>query len=115
MNFSERQMRRLLKKWDFPENLVAGLQFHHHPDASPGSQGFPIIIQLADALSYICCNYAKEEVEDLETTLTELIPGIENIWNAHKLPWENLRLEMWYNWVSIEREHGSVILSILTY
>jgi len=36
------------------------------------------------------------------------------LWNEHKLPWERLRLEMWYNWVNIERAHGSSILSILT-
>jgi HD-like signal output (HDOD) protein len=106
---------RLLKKWDFPENLVYGLQFHHHPGNSPGSNGFPIIIQLADALSFICCNYAQEDIGDLETTVKQLLPGIETLWNTYKLPWENMRLEMWYNWVNIEREHGSSILSILTY
>jgi HD-like signal output (HDOD) protein len=106
---------RLLKKWDFPENLVYGLQFHHHPDSSPGSHGFPIIVQLADALSYICCNYAKEDIFNLEKTIRELVPGIAEVWNTYKLPWENVRLEMWYNWVNIEREHGSSILSILTY
>ncbi len=106
---------RLLKKWDFPENLVNGLSYHHNPGASPGSHGFPIIIQLADALSFICCNYAKENIGDLEETVVKLIPDIGILWNTHKLPWENLRLEMWFNWVNIEREHGSSILSILTY
>ena len=74
-----------------------------------------MIIQLADALSYICCNYAKEDIENLENTIRKLIPGIEKLWDHHKLPWEKVRLEMWYNWVNIEREHGSSILSILTY
>jgi HD-like signal output (HDOD) protein len=106
---------QLLKKWDFPEHLVYGLQFHHHPASSPGSHGFPIIIQLADALSYICCNYDKEEIYNVENTIRELVPGIAEVWNTYKLPWENVRLEMWYNWVNIEREHGSSILSILTY
>jgi len=106
---------RLLKKWDFPDTLVNGLQYHHTPGDSPGSHGFPIIIQLADVLSYICCNYAKDDIQRLETMILDLIPGIAETWNNYQLPWETLRLEMWYNWVSIEREHGSSILSILAY
>ncbi len=106
---------RLLKKWDFPDTLVNGLHYHHDPGKSPGSHGFPIIIQLADALSYITCTYDKDDIQSLETMILDLIPGIAETWNNHQLPWETLRLEMWHNWVSIEREHGSSILSILAY
>ncbi|MEE4243254.1 MAG: HDOD domain-containing protein, partial [Desulfopila sp.] len=106
---------RLLMKWDFPEPLVNALQYHHIPEKSPRHHGFPLIVQLADALSHICCTLGKEAVETIEEHVKELIPDIEDNWNHHKLPWEKLRLEMWYNWVVIERKHGSSILSILAY
>ncbi len=106
---------KLLQKWDFPEPLVNGLHYHHVPQNSPRHHGFPLIVQLADALSYICCTKEKEAVESIEEHIKELLPDIENSWNHHKLPWERLRLEMWYNWVIIERKHGSSILSILAY
>ncbi|MFN2353383.1 MAG: HDOD domain-containing protein [Desulfopila sp.] len=105
---------RLLQKWNFPDSLIEGLQFHHTPGVATAVQGFPLILQLADALSFICCNYAKEEMEGLENEIVTLIPGIAPLWDEHQLPWERLRLEMWYNWVNIERAHGSSILSILT-
>ncbi|MBM9604323.1 HDOD domain-containing protein [Desulfopila inferna] len=106
---------RLLEKWNFPEQLVNALQYHHRPDDSQQNLGFPIIVQLADVLSYICCTREKEEVINIEMSIRELIPGIETTWNNHKLSWESLRLEMWYNWVVIERKHGSSILAILAY
>jgi len=106
---------RLLQKWNFPNSLIKGLQFHHTPEEGTAKNGFPLILQLADALSFICCNYAKEDVEGrLENEIETLTPGIAALWDEHKLPWERLRLEMWYNWVNIERAHGSSILSILT-
>lgn len=106
---------RLLKKWNFPESLINTLQYHHSPLQSPENHGFPIIIQLADVLSYLCCNYEKNEIGNIESAIKKFVPGIEQTWQRYKLPWENLRLEMWYNWVAIEREHGSSILAILAY
>lgn len=106
---------RILKKWNFPEQLVNALQYHHNPEESPQNQGFPIIVQMADALAYICCTRDKEEIDNIETSIMELIPGIDSTWNRHNLPWESLRLEMWYNWAVIERKHGSSILAILAY
>jgi HD-like signal output (HDOD) protein len=106
---------RLLEKWNFPDPLIHALQYHHCPEDAPQSHGFPIIIQLADVLAYICCTHEKEDIDNIEKTIRTLIPGIEKTWNDHKLRWESLRLEMWYNWVVIERKHGSSILAILAY
>ncbi len=104
---------RLLAKWDFPEALVNGLGHHHGPSKSEKHQGFPLIIQLADALAYICCNLSKEEVDDVSKLITQMIPGIEHAWQQNNLPWEKAKLDMWYSWAEIERRHGSSILSIL--
>ena len=104
---------RLLAKWDFPEALVNALQYHHNPGQCDKHQGFPLIIQLADALAYICCNMPKEEVKNVSQLISEMIPGVEKAWQQNNLPWENVKLDMWYSWAEIERRHGSSILSIL--
>lgn len=104
---------RLLKKWDFPEALVNGLSFHHDPKECPKHQGFPLIIQLADALSYICCNFSKDEVKNVNYMINQLIPDVQTNWEEHSLPWDRVKLDMWYSWAEIERRHGSSILSIL--
>ncbi len=106
---------RLLQKWNFPESLTNALNFHHSPLDSPENHGFPIIVQLADVLAHLCSTYEKDEIGDIESAIKKLVPGIEQTWHHFTLPWEKLRLEMWYNWVVIERQHGSSILAILAY
>lgn len=106
---------RLLGKWNFPETLFNGVHHHHQPQKSSNNHDFPIIIQLADALSYICNEFSVEDEQSIETMIFDLIPGIAETWNDFQHPWESLTLEMLYNWINIEKEHGSSILSILAY
>jgi putative nucleotidyltransferase with HDIG domain len=42
----------LAKHWDLPNNIVAVLHYHHHPDAPGASEGFPLIalLNLAEKL-----------------------------------------------------------------
>ncbi len=104
---------RLLEKWNFPEALSNGLQYHHCPVECEKHRGFPLIIQLADALAYICCNMPKEEVVDISLLIEGLLPGIEENWQQNNLPLDKVKLDMWYSWAEIERKHGNSILSIL--
>ena len=106
---------RLLNKWDFPDILVNGVLHHHHPEDAAGRHDTPVIIQLADVLSHICCSSLKDDSQNLENAILDLIPGVKETWDHYQRPWDSLPLEMCYNWISIEREHGSSILSILTY
>ena len=114
---------KLLKSWNFPENLIEALEFHHEPENIRQNKGFAFILQVADALSYLCSqNTDEQEATDdgvkiprnLSEELDQLLPGIEEMWRKYNLPWEEIRLEMWYNWLEIERKHGSSILAILS-
>ncbi len=106
---------RLLRKWNFPEHLLTAIEFHHSPKKATKYIGFPSLIQLADALAFLCCN--PEEIGDLDMKLAikKLLPAIEEQWTSQELPWGEIRLEAWFNWIQIDREHGSSILSILAY
>lgn len=106
---------RLLKKWNFPESLITAVEYHHKPENPTRFLGLPIIVQLADALAYLCEKNEPENSIDIATEITELIPDIENLWKLHHLPWEKTRLELWCNWLSIEKDHGRSILSLLSY
>lgn len=106
---------RLLKKWDFPEHLLSALEFHHTPENASKFSGFPTLLQLADALAFLCCNTEEINGEDIQVAVTRLVPDLEKNWLKQKLPWGEIRLETWFNWVQIDREHGSSILSILSH
>lgn len=105
---------RLLKKWDFPVSLTNALKYHHNPGDSPENQGFALILQVADALSHLCTDAEAPEQRNVVNDITDLLPEAEELWSRFKMPWERYKIEMWYNWLVIERKHGSSILAILT-
>ncbi len=106
---------RLLQKWNFPEHLLTALEYHHSPENATQYAGFPTLIQLADALAYLCCNAEEMDEQSVKKIILTLIPDLEEKWKKQNLPWGEVRLEAWLNWVLIDRKHGSSILSILSY
>ncbi len=112
---------KLLRKWSFPDKLTFGLEYHHNPEELTENQDFALILQVADAMSFLLCQHSREEERDqieenfsISQQLQELLPGIVEKWKRYKLPWDELPVEMWYNWLEIEKKHGSSILSILS-
>lgn len=103
----------LLRKWHFPEDILATIEFHHAPLEAIEFASFAQVIQLADALSYFCCNSIVED-NDLITSITTYLPGIEKRWLGLKLPWQDVLIELWYTWLKIDREHGSSIMTFLS-
>jgi len=47
---------QLLRKWIFPENLITAVEHHHRPGEAGEEKSLAYIIQLADFLSFYCCN-----------------------------------------------------------
>lgn len=103
----------LLRKWNFPEDIIVALKAHHRPFEAEEFGSFAQIIQLADALSYLCCN-SNVEGDDLIKAITTFLPGIEERWVELQLPWQEVLIESWYAWLKIDREHGSSIMTILS-
>ncbi len=106
---------RLLEKWFFPDSLIAGLQHHHNPQQEEKHQAHATLLQMADAMAFLCCNKEEREGMTAVEALKSLLPDIEHQWKRFKLPWDEIRFQTWFNFLDIDRQHGNSILSILAY
>lgn len=104
---------RLLKHWHFPETLLSAIGYHHTPHTAPKFKGFPLLIQLADLLAFLCCNQNLLANRELFTVIPSYLPEFEQQWSEQNLPWDTYTLEAWFAWIKIDRSHGSAIMSIL--
>lgn len=105
---------RLLKRWYFPEALLSAIEYHHAPQNAPKYKGFPLLIQLADLLAFLCCNQDLLADQELFATVPHYLPDFENQWCEQNLPWDSYTLEAWFAWVKIDRSYGSTIMNILS-
>jgi putative nucleotidyltransferase with HDIG domain len=104
---------KLLQRWQFPDNLVAALGYHHLPGNSPSLPVYPLIIQLADFLSFMNIQPETPNQHALKKSLQFYLPNFENQWRQQNLPWEEISLESWFVWLKVDQRHGSGILDIL--
>jgi putative nucleotidyltransferase with HDIG domain len=105
---------RLLRKWLFPENLIQAVEYHHRPGQTSTLQGYPLVVQLADVLSFLCCNPEVLEGRSLVPVIKEYLPDIEAQWESKKLMWNQVMIESWFAWLKIDQGYGSSILNILS-
>lgn len=106
---------KLLQKWNFPNKLLFAIGFHHNPGSAPKQNGYPLVIQLADAMSLLCLAPEQlQEEEDAAKGISRLLPDVKEQWQKYKLPWDENSLESWFAWLKIDNEHGSSILKLLT-
>lgn len=105
---------QLLEHWLFPDTLVTALCYHHSPHKAEEVQLFPLVLQLADFLAYMCLQEESVDESTLKDALATHLPDFENQWQKHDTPWEETSLELWLNWLRVDREHGSAILDILS-
>ena len=104
----------LLKRWNFPANLLSAIEFHHAPATAPLHKGFPLLIQLADIMAFFCCNQDFLAGHDLFNVIPIYLPNFEKHWCAQNLPWDSFTLEAWFAWLKIDHSHGSAIMNILS-
>lgn len=113
-SFSHDQIgSRLLQRWQFPDNLVTALQYHHSPHNAPKLLGFPLIIQVADFLASMYILPESPDEQMLKTALDTCLPDFVPQWLKMKLPWEDITLESWFAWLKVDRNNGSGVLDIL--
>ena len=105
---------RLLRKWLFPEHLVIALENHHCPELAPASAEFPLILQLADLMSFFSVNSNLVEGRDLLSAVDEYLPGLESRWKKGNLLWNPSVIESWFAWLKTDQVHGSSIMDDLT-
>lgn len=99
----------LLRKWLFPANLIAAVEAHHGPDQATEEKGVAAIIQLADILSFYCCNKVSMDKDDVVTTIHHALPDLEPQWQSCGLPWEKDAVTDWYHWLVDNYEQGSIL------
>ncbi len=104
---------RLLQRWQFPDNLVTALQYHHSPIKAEKLKGYPLVIQLADFLSHMYILPERPDEQTLKAALATYLPDFQKQWQMMDLPWEDITLEAWFAWLKVDRENGSAILDIL--
>ena len=59
----------LLERWDFPEDIVISINFHHSPSRAPKYRELTSVIHLSDLVSTACLY--DLDVNDYETTVDE--------------------------------------------
>ncbi|OGR17507.1 MAG: hypothetical protein A2X81_20115 [Desulfobacterales bacterium GWB2_56_26] len=113
-SFSHDQIgSRLFQRWQFPDNLIAALHYHHSPEKAPKMSGYALVIQLADFLSHMYAWPESPDEQTLKTCLKTSMPDFETQWRKMNLPWEEITLESWFAWLKVDRGNGSAVLDIL--
>lgn len=100
---------RLLKKWLFPENLVTAVSYHHCPDEAAQDSGFAYVIQLADLLSFYCCNPEALATEDIVTAIHCSLPKVQSQWRSLGVPLQDRAITGWFEWLVKNHEQSRTL------
>lgn len=98
---------QLLNKWDFPENLITAVSNHHRPDEAGEEKGLAHVIQLADLLSFYCCNQDVLGDEDIYSAVHRSLPGLFEKWLDLGLSADDDTIAKWFNWLLSNYEEGA--------
>jgi putative nucleotidyltransferase with HDIG domain len=98
---------QLLRKWFFPENLITAVAYHHRPGKAAREKSFAHVIQLADILSFYCCNQESLGDGDILTAIHTSLPDIQSCWNGFGLTLENDAIVGWFHWLLHNHEQGT--------
>lgn len=97
---------QLMRKWSFPENLITAIEYHHRPGEAIKDPGLAPIVQLADLLSFYCCNLESLENKDILDAIHNSLPGMQSQWQSFGLPFEDDVIVEWFNWLINNYEEG---------
>ena len=98
---------QLLRKWFFPKNLIAAVANHHRPGEAAEEKKLAHIIQLADLLSFYCCNQESLGEDDILTAVLTSLPDAQNQWKSLGLPVKNDAICGWFNCLLDIHDQGS--------
>ncbi len=97
---------QLLRKWFFPENLITAVAYHHRPDEATKEKAFAHVIQLADILSFYCCNQESLGDDNILTVIQSSLPDIQSQWHGFGLSLDNDAVAGWFHWLLNNHEQG---------
>ncbi len=100
---------QLLEKWFFPENLITAVAYHHRPEEAVREKAFAHVIQLADFLSFYCCNRQLLNESDILTTMQSSLPDLQSHWDGFDGTLEESAVTGWFQWLVANHEQGDVL------
>ncbi|MBU1564928.1 MAG: HDOD domain-containing protein [Proteobacteria bacterium] len=98
---------QLLRKWLFPENLITAVAYHHRPGDAATEKAFAHVIQLADILSFYCCNQESLGDQHILTAVHTSLPDLQNAWRNLGLSLDDDAIAGWFHWLVTNREQCS--------
>ncbi len=100
---------QLLKKWYFPENLITAVAYHHRPEDAVKEKKFAHVIQLADLLSFYCCNRELMEDDDILAVVHTSLPDVQLHWADFGRSLEDDAIAGWFHRLVNNHEQGSAL------
>ena len=97
---------QLLRKWQFPANLISAVAYHHCPSEAIEAKALANIIQLADLLSFYCCNLGSLGDNDIVPVIRKSLPDMQSQWQDCGLSVTNETIAGWFDWLSGNCEEG---------
>jgi len=98
---------QLLRKWLFPDNIIAAVAYHHRPWEAAREKGFALVVQLADFLSFYCCNRELLEGDDIFAATEKYLPEVLAEGRDLGLPVGNAAITGWFSWLLNNHKQGS--------
>ena len=106
--------KQLANRWLLPQKLVIAIAHHHNPQNAPAEKHFPLIIQVADILSYMHCSPDMFGPKDVKRIFEDFLTEPLSLWAENKLPLDLDNLVNWFELLAVSREENQPILDIFT-
>lgn len=100
---------QLLEKWFFPESLITAVAYHHRPEEAIREKDLAHVIQLADFLSFFCCNRELLGDDDILTALHSVLPELQSHWSDFGRPLQDDAIAGWFQWLVSNHEQGTIL------
>jgi putative nucleotidyltransferase with HDIG domain len=102
---------QLMEEWCFPDNLITAVANHHNPADASDEKALAYVVQLADILSFYCCNEASLGDDDISTVVREFLPNLQSSWRNLGLTIDDESISGWFDWLLINREQANNLKS----
>lgn len=100
----------LVKKWMFPEPLMAAVEFHHHPLDAKKHTDFSFIIHVADLLAHL--SISKKDEDDTALCKEEIYASIIALSESYGVKWNESDLLRFQEKLADLKEEESATLAL---
>lgn len=97
---------QLMEEWSFPSNLITAVANHHNPDDASAEKTLAHVVQLADFLSFHCCNEVTLRDGDIITTVHVSLPNLKSSWKQLGATIDDESILRWFDWLIINRDQA---------